>query len=60
MEHKVTVREVSWMIDQAFCSCGWESHPYFDGAEYARQEFAAHEKQSLSTSTSAEEKDLGR
>lgn len=42
MTHEPTVREVSYMIDQCFCSCGWSSSGYFDGAEYAFSEFKKH------------------
>lgn len=41
-KHKVVVREVSYMIDQAFCACGWESDRFYDGAEYAHQQWKKH------------------
>lgn len=41
-KHEVRVKEVSYMVDQAFCSCGWESSRYFDGAEYAHDEWKNH------------------
>lgn len=40
--HIITIKEVSYMNDQAFCSCGWESHRYWDGAEYAYDEWRLH------------------
>ncbi len=30
------------MTDQHRCSCGWESAWYFDGAEFAKDEWRAH------------------
>lgn len=32
------------MLDGWKCSCGWRSAPYFDGAEYAKNEWEAHVK----------------
>lgn len=43
-KHLATIKEVDYMVDQCFCSCGWESKVYFDGAEYAYQEFLKHKK----------------
>ena len=31
-----------YMADAVRCSCGWESHRYFDGSEYAWDEWDAH------------------
>jgi len=42
--HVPTTREVSYMIDQCFCSCGWESTRYWDGTEYAFDEWIKHAK----------------
>ncbi len=33
-----------WMFDQWKCSCGWKSHNYFDGADFAEEEFQKHVK----------------
>jgi hypothetical protein len=29
-------------IDSCTCSCGWESPPFFDGKEYAREMWTQH------------------
>jgi hypothetical protein len=34
------------MLDQIICSCGWESRTYFDGREYAYDEWKKHVKKS--------------
>lgn len=31
--------------DQYQCSCGWQSHTYSDGAEYAWSDWVAHTKE---------------
>ena len=41
-EHTVTVKEVSYMIDQAFCTCGWTSDRFWDGPEYAMNQWQDH------------------
>lgn len=41
-EHALKVDEVGYMVDQAFCKCGWESNKYMDGREYARGEWQKH------------------
>ena len=33
------------MIDQYRCSCGWQSAPYFDGAEYAMADWKKHKEE---------------
>ena len=40
--HIGRVEEVDYMIDQAFCSCGWSSPGYFDGREYATRNWIDH------------------
>ena len=30
------------LIDQASCSCGWESRPYYDGRDLAQEEWETH------------------
>lgn len=40
--HGVRVREIGYMCDKAFCACGWESHGYFDGAEFAWDDWKRH------------------
>ncbi len=42
MEHKAKMTEDGPMIDVCKCSCGWESKPYFDGAEYAYRDWQKH------------------
>ena len=42
--HIGTYIEEPGLMDSYRCSCGWESSPYFDGAEYARQEFELHKR----------------
>ncbi|KKP93481.1 MAG: hypothetical protein UR98_C0004G0017 [Parcubacteria group bacterium GW2011_GWA1_36_12] len=42
--HVPTVEEVSYMTDQCRCSCGWASTRYWDGAEYAFDEWIKHAK----------------
>jgi hypothetical protein len=32
------------LLDQAKCSCGWESQTYFDGQEYAHADWVRHAK----------------
>ena len=34
------------MLDQIICDCGWESHTYFDGTEYAHSAWKKHVKES--------------
>jgi hypothetical protein len=48
MNHEPTVKEVAHMTDQCFCSCGWKSARYFDGAEYAMDEWERHAEQNQS------------
>lgn len=45
--HKGEYVSLGHMIDGWRCSCGWESHPYFDGADYAEGEFKRHLSSSL-------------
>lgn len=40
--HVGDYRSAGWMLDQWVCSCGWESEPYFDGAEYAEADWKKH------------------
>ena len=42
--HVPTTKEVSYMIDQCLCSCGWKSTTYWDGPEYAFNEWIEHAK----------------
>ena len=42
--HVPTTKEVSYMKDQCLCSCGWASTTYWDGAEYAFDEWIKHVK----------------
>ena len=35
----------SGMVDSYSCSCGWKSQPYFDGAEFALEEWKKHKKE---------------
>ncbi len=41
-EHNATYVCEAGMIDLYKCSCGWESHPYFDGADYALRAWKRH------------------
>lgn len=41
-KHKGRYVEKPGLIDTWECSCGWKSSPYYDGAEYAEQEFEKH------------------
>lgn len=34
--------EGSGMVDEAVCSCGWRSGPFFDGREYAEALWKKH------------------
>ena len=40
--HRGRYKRAGHMSDQWACSCGWESVPFFDGAEYAMSEFEKH------------------
>lgn len=44
------------MVDQVTCSCGWEGNPFFDGAEYAMNEWQRHKDASPNCNTSQTEK----
>lgn len=44
MTHEGTYWPCGYMGDQWKCSCGWESRKYWDGAEYAHEEWKAHVK----------------
>jgi hypothetical protein len=39
--HTYTIKGVT-MDDRCFCSCGWKSNPYWDGAEWAYKEWVEH------------------
>jgi hypothetical protein len=39
--HVLTIKGVT-MDDQAVCSCGWKSSPYWDGAAFARCDWGRH------------------
>jgi hypothetical protein len=39
------------IIDIYRCSCGWESKPYYDGAEFAYQEWKRHVAESQDEDT---------
>ena len=43
IEHTQKIKESS-TIDTCICSCGWESNSYWDGAEYAYNEWVEHIK----------------
>lgn len=43
-KHEGTYEDRGWMLDGWSCSCGWKSHPYFDGMEYAEAEWKKHVK----------------
>lgn len=51
--HVPITKEVSYMIDQCFCSCGWESTRYWDGAEYAFDEWIKHAKKIVGSTQSS-------
>jgi len=53
-QHKGQYCSAGYMSDRWACSCGWESDPFFDGAEYARAEFDKHR---LATILSLKQKD---
>jgi hypothetical protein len=36
--------ESAGLIDMYKCSCGWQSNPYYDGAEYAYAEWQRHKE----------------
>ena len=41
-EHTLIVKEVSYMIDQTFCTCGWSSDRFWDGYEWAINQWRDH------------------
>lgn len=43
--HEGRYKSAGYMLDQWVCSCGWESEPYFDGEEYAREDWEKHKQQ---------------
>jgi len=38
-----------YMCDQYVCSCGWESPRFFDGLEYAKDEWLKHAEKVIET-----------
>lgn len=40
--HVGTYREEPGLIDLWVCTCGWTSSPYYDGAEWAEDDFLRH------------------
>jgi len=41
IEHEIQPRSEG-LIDYANCSCGWQSNPYYDGRDLAKQEWVLH------------------
>lgn len=38
-----------YMCDQYICSCGWQSNKFWDGAEFAEDEWIKHAEKALET-----------
>lgn len=47
-DHVGSYREAGWLLDQWVCSCGWESEVYYDGYEFAKEEWEKHVESSNS------------
>ncbi len=47
--HVPTVSEVSLYVDGCSCSCGWKSREYWDGAEYAYDDWKKHAREAIAS-----------